>query len=49
MGGPRHEQAPASANRLVTLSHDLVGALDFEGRLVWANPAWEVVLPGDGA
>ena len=49
MGGPRHEQAPASANRLVTLSHDLVGALDLEGRLVWANPAWEVVLGHDPA
>jgi len=49
MGGPRHEQAPASANRLVTLSHDLVGALDVEGRLVWVNPAWEVVLGHDPA
>ncbi len=49
MGGPRYEQTPASASRLVTLSHDLVGALDLEGRLVWANPAWEVVLGHDPA
>ena len=49
MGGPRYEQTPASASRLVALSHDLVGALDLEGRLVWANPAWEVVLGRDPA
>ena len=44
MGGPRYQQTPASAGRLFALSHDLMGALDLEGRLVWTNPAWEHVL-----
>ncbi len=44
MGGAGHEQAPASASRLFALSHDLMGALDVEGRLVWTNPAWEHLL-----
>ena len=49
MSGPRYQQTAASASRLVALSHDLVGALDHEGRLVWANPAWEAVLGLDPA
>jgi PAS domain S-box-containing protein len=49
MGGPRYEQTPASAGRLFALSHDLMGALDRDGRLVWANPAWEAVLGLDPA
>ena len=49
MGAPRYQQTPASAGRLFALSHDLMGALDLEGRLVWANPAWEVVLGRDPA
>ena len=44
MGGPRYEHTPANASRLFALSHDLMGALDVEGRLVWTNPAWEHVL-----
>ena len=45
MGGRRYEQqTPAHAGRLFALSHDLMGALDLEGRLVWTNPAWEHVL-----
>jgi PAS domain S-box-containing protein len=47
MGRPRYQQTPASAGRLFALSHDLMGALDLEGRIVWANPAWEVVLGRD--
>jgi PAS domain S-box-containing protein len=35
---------PVVAARLVTLSHDLMGALDARGRFVWANPAWERTL-----
>jgi PAS domain S-box-containing protein len=34
---------------LFALSHDLMGALDLGGRLVWANPAWEAVLGLDPA
>src|SRR4051794_41732140 len=34
----------AGAARLVALSHDLMGAVDERGRLVWTNPAWERVL-----
>jgi PAS domain S-box-containing protein len=49
MDGPRYEQTAASASRFVSLSHDLMGALDLEGRIVWANPAWEVVLGRDPA
>ena len=49
MARPRYQQTPASAGRLFALSHDLMGALDLEGRLVWANPAWEVVLGRDPA
>jgi PAS domain S-box-containing protein len=49
MGRPRYQQTPASAGRLFALSHDLMGALDLEGRIVWANPAWEVVLGRDPA
>jgi PAS domain S-box-containing protein len=49
MGGPRYQQTPASAARLFALTHDLMGALDLEGRLVWANPAWELVLGRDPA
>ena len=44
MDGQGYEQTPASASRLCALSHDLMGALDVEGRLVWTNPAWEHVL-----
>jgi PAS domain S-box-containing protein len=44
MGGSRYQQTPASAGRLVALSHDLMGAIDLEGRLVWVNPAWNVLL-----
>ncbi|HET8952826.1 MAG TPA: PAS domain-containing protein, partial [Solirubrobacteraceae bacterium] len=44
MGEPRYQQTPASAARLVALSHDLMGALDLQGRLVWTNPAWEHLL-----
>ena len=44
MGGPGYQQTPASAGRLFALSHDLMGALDLEGRLVWTNPAWEHLL-----
>jgi hypothetical protein len=29
---------PANASRLFALSHDLMGALDVEGRLVWRFP-----------
>ena len=32
------------AERLATLTHDLLGAIDADGRLVWTNPAWELVL-----
>ena len=49
MGEQRYQQTPASAARLVALSHDLMGALDLEGRLVWANPAWRAVLGHDPA
>jgi PAS domain S-box-containing protein len=49
MSGPRYQQTPASAGRLFALSHDLMGALDLQGRLVWANPAWELVLGRDPA
>ncbi len=49
MGRPRYQQTPASARRLFALSHDLMGALDLAGRLVWTNPAWEVVLGRDFA
>ena len=49
MSAPKYQQTPASAGRLFALSHDLMGALDLEGRLVWANPAWEVVLGRDPA
>ena len=49
MGGPRYQQTPASAGRLFALSHDLMGALDLDGRLVWANPAWQAVLGRDPA
>ena len=49
MGRPRYQQTPASAGRLFALSHDLMGALDLDGRLVWTNPAWEVVLGRDPA
>ena len=49
MGRPRYPQTPASAGRLFALSHHLMGALDLEGRIVWANPAWEVVLGRDPA
>jgi hypothetical protein len=38
MGGQRYEQTPANASRLLALSHDLMGALDVEGRLVWRFP-----------
>src|SRR3954452_15291134 len=44
MGRPRYQQTPASAGRLAALSHDLMGAIDLEGRLVWVNPAWKVLL-----
>src|SRR5215210_6841876 len=44
MGARRYQQTPASAGRLFALSHDLMGALDLEGRLVWTNPAWEHLL-----
>jgi PAS domain S-box-containing protein len=33
-----------AAVRLAALSHDLMGALDARGRLVWTNAAWETVL-----
>jgi signal transduction histidine kinase len=49
MGEQRYQQTPASAGRLVALSLDLMGALDLEGRLVWANPAWQAVLGRDPA
>jgi PAS domain S-box-containing protein len=32
------------AERLATLTHDLLGAVDADRRLVWTNPAWEPVL-----
>jgi PAS domain S-box-containing protein len=32
------------AERLATLTHDLLGAVGRDGRLVWTNPAWEPVL-----
>jgi PAS domain S-box-containing protein len=32
------------AERLATLTHDLLGAIDADGRLVWTNPAWQLVL-----
>jgi hypothetical protein len=35
MDRPKYEQTPANASRLLALSHDLMGALDVEGRLVW--------------
>ena len=44
MGARRYEQTAASASRLFALSHDLMGALDLQGRLVWTNPAWEHLL-----
>ncbi len=44
MGRPNYQQTPAHASRLFAFSHDLMGALDHEGRLVWTNPAWEHVL-----
>jgi PAS domain S-box-containing protein len=44
MSRPRYQQTAASASRLVALSHDLMGAIDREGRLVWVNPAWTVLL-----
>src|SRR3954466_13670734 len=34
----------ALAERLATLTHDLLGAVDAGRRLVWTNPAWEPVL-----
>jgi PAS domain S-box-containing protein len=34
----------ALAERLATLTHDLLGAIDAGRRLVWTNPAWEPVL-----
>jgi PAS domain S-box-containing protein len=40
----------SSAARLVSLSHDLMCALDLEGRIAWANPSWQRILgwdPGD--
>jgi PAS domain S-box-containing protein len=36
-------QADAAA-RLFALSHDLMGAIDHTGRLVWTNPAWGSTL-----
>ena len=43
---PRRARRPtgASAARLFDLSHDLMGATDRDGRLVWTNPAWERLL-----
>ena len=38
-----------SAARLVALSHDLMCALDLEGLIVWANPAWQRLLGWDPA
>jgi PAS domain S-box-containing protein len=35
---------PEAAARLFALSHDLMGAIDRDGRLVWTNPAWEEAL-----
>jgi PAS domain S-box-containing protein len=35
---------PDAAARLFALSHDLMGAIDRDGRLVWTNPAWEATL-----
>jgi PAS domain S-box-containing protein len=32
------------AERLATLTHDLLGAVDPDWRLAWTNPAWEPVL-----
>jgi PAS domain S-box-containing protein len=41
----RHDPTqPDSAARLFSLSHDLMGAIDRTGRLVWTNPAWETTL-----
>ncbi len=34
----------SSAARLVELSHDLMCALDLEGRIAWANPSWQRLL-----
>ena len=47
----RHTQRPtgASAARLFDLSHDLMGATDRDGRLVWTNPAWDRQLGWDAA
>jgi PAS domain S-box-containing protein len=39
----------SSAARLVALSHDLMCALDLEGRIAWANPSWRRVLGWDPA
>src|SRR3954447_20083510 len=41
---PSTPATEAGAARLVALSHDLMGAVDERGRLVWTNPAWERVL-----
>jgi PAS domain S-box-containing protein len=49
MVAPRSQQTTPSAGTLAALSHDLMGALDRQGRLVWANPAWEVLLGHDPA
>jgi PAS domain S-box-containing protein len=35
---------PVGAEQLVSLSHDLMGAVDHRRRLVWTNPAWKEVL-----
>jgi PAS domain S-box-containing protein len=35
---------PDAAARLFALSHDLMGAIDRSGRLVWTNAAWEETL-----
>src|SRR5215217_2469457 len=39
----------SSAARLVSLSHDLMCALDLEGRIAWANPSWQRILGWDPA
>jgi PAS domain S-box-containing protein len=44
MDGQSYQQTAASAKRLFALTHDLMGALDLQGRLVWTNPAWERLL-----
>jgi PAS domain S-box-containing protein len=42
---PRTTLLPAdAAARLFALSHDLMGAIDREGRFVWTNPAWDSTL-----